>query len=252
MIKNKKIKLAIFLLLTGMLGVFSLLSLDITNSIPEDMMYAVQDVPEIALKLAVLLSPTILLILGVLAGIFTYDKTQLRLSIIESILFKKQSKTRISEHLIYGTTLGIITAGVVILISFIFEPFLEDFLNKTKDYDIPLQVRLFYGGITEEVMIRFGVMSLIIFLLTKISKKSNFTIYATGIFLSAFLFALAHFPSLYAMEPNPSVALLFFVTLGNMIAGVVFGWLYWKKSLTAAIIAHMLFHITVVSLEPFI
>ncbi|WP_282040966.1 CPBP family intramembrane glutamic endopeptidase [Winogradskyella flava] len=252
MAKSKKLRLSLFLFLLGMLGVLSLLTMDISNSIPDNKLHAFENTPEIIIKLSLLVVPAIVLVFGLLIGIFTYDKSQLKLPLIEGLLFRKKIETKISEHLIFGITFGIILAGIVILVSFLFEPFMEDFIEKSKEYNVPLQMRLLYGGITEEIMVRFGVMSLVVFILMKITKKESSTVYILGILISAFLFALAHFPSLYAIESEPSAALLAFVIIGNMIAGIFFGWLYWKKSLTASMIAHMFFHITVVCLTPFI
>jgi len=58
-----------------------------------------------------------------------------------------------------------------------------------------------------------------------------------GIIASAVLFGLGHLPvtaTLTAITP----AILARAILLNGVAGVIFGWLYWKKGLGSAMIAH--------------
>jgi len=58
---------------------------------------------------------------------------------------------------------------------------------------------MFYGGITEELMVRLFGMTLIVWLLTRITKKEKKEIpdifYYIAIFLTAILFGLGHLPA---------------------------------------------------------
>jgi len=54
---------------------------------------------------------------------------------------------------------------------------------------------------------------------------------------------LGHFPIAFQAIPNPSIGLLSYIIIGNTIGGIVFGWLYWKKGLESAFIAHIFTHI---------
>ena len=55
--------------------------------------------------------------------------------------------------------------------------------------------------------------------------------------LAALLFALVHVQQLTRFV-TPSPTAIAFVLLGNLIVSVVCGWLYWRRSLVAAILAH--------------
>ncbi len=53
-----------------------------------------------------------------------------------------------------------------------------------------------YGGIIEEVLLRFGLMSLIIWIASKITKSVNSNgIYIAGIVIAALIFAAGHLPA---------------------------------------------------------
>jgi membrane protease YdiL (CAAX protease family) len=40
-----------------------------------------------------------------------------------------------------------------------------------------------------------------------------------------------------------------YVIIGNSVGGLVFGWLYWKKGLESAFIAHIFAHVAMVIIE---
>jgi len=51
---------------------------------------------------------------------------------------------------------------------------------------------------------------------------------------------------------NPTTGLLLYIFIGNAIGGIIFGWLYWKKGLESAIIAHIFTHVIMVLAEQLI
>jgi len=114
---------------------------------------------------------------------------------------------------------------------------------------------LLYGGITEELLLRYGLMTLIAWLGWRVVQHGHDlprpAIMWTAIGLAALLFGLGHLPATavaYDLTPFVVVRAL----LLNGIFGVVAGWLYWRKSVEAAMVAHMLGHVvfTVATLAP--
>jgi len=98
-----------------------------------------------------------------------------------------------------------------------------------------------YGGIAEEVLLRLFVMTLLVWLPWRFWKERDGTPTTVGIWaaiiLSSVLFGLGHLPftsGLTAITP----AIIVRAVLMNGVAGVAFGWLYWKKGLESAMIAH--------------
>ncbi|OIQ30857.1 MAG: hypothetical protein BM564_01200 [Bacteroidetes bacterium MedPE-SWsnd-G2] len=100
----------------------------------------------------------------------------------------------------------------------------------------------FSAGITEEIMFRLGLMSLIISviqLLKKVDSPSNKTIWI-GIIISAICFGLIHLPlSKNFVELTPFT--IGVTMIGNFITGSTFGWIFWKRGLLVAIISHITF-----------
>ena len=90
---------------------------------------------------------------------------------------------------------------------------------------------------------RFGAMSLIAFISFKIIGKKSNSIYWMAIILSSFVFGFGHLPVVFNLIENPPNILLIYILFGNGLGGIVFGWLYWKKGLESAIIAHIVTHV---------
>ena len=98
-----------------------------------------------------------------------------------------------------------------------------------------------YGGIVEELMLRFFMMSIIAFLLWKVFARKAETaptavIVAANI-LAAALFAAGHLPATATMLGlSPMIIFRCFLLNGGM--GLMFGWLYRKYGLRYSMIAH--------------
>jgi hypothetical protein len=106
----------------------------------------------------------------------------------------------------------------------------------------PLWTRILiclYGGINEEVFLRLCVMSIFTAVLVVIARRQgpNAAIRWTSVILAALLFAAGHLPVTEMLTPiTPSIVARAFLL--NGIAGMVFGWICWKRGLEAAIVAH--------------
>jgi membrane protease YdiL (CAAX protease family) len=106
---------------------------------------------------------------------------------------------------------------------------------------------VFYGGIVEEVFIRLFLMTLIVWLLAFILKKTKDSIppafYWIGIILAALLFSAGHLPATEALFGELTPVLIVRSFMLNGFLAVFFGYLYWKKGLEYAMIAHMMVHV---------
>src|SRR5690606_32745201 len=132
----------------------------------------------------------------------------------------------------------------------VFAPIIpREFIELGENINTSVASRFLYGGITEEILMRFGLMTFLVWLLFKIFRSLSAGIYWTAIFVSAVLFALGHFPIVFQSIDNPPAVLLAYVIIGNSIGGIVFGWLYWKKGLEVAMIAHVFTHVIMLAGE---
>lgn len=100
---------------------------------------------------------------------------------------------------------------------------------------------MLYGGFTEELLLRFGIMTALAALFRWMFKNIALA-FMLAIVVSSVLFGVLHLPyaaTLTALTPQ----VVAFVVLGNSVAGLVFGTLYWKRNLETAMLAHMGFHV---------
>ncbi|NOK57856.1 MAG: CPBP family intramembrane metalloprotease [Chloroflexi bacterium AL-W] len=105
---------------------------------------------------------------------------------------------------------------------------------------------LLYGGIAEELLLRWGVMSLFAWVGWRIGQRGvgqpTTVVVWLAILGAALLFGLGHLPAAAALAPLTPAFVLRTVLL-NSIFGIVAGWLFWRRSLEAAILAHMTVHV---------
>ena len=100
----------------------------------------------------------------------------------------------------------------------------------------------FYGGVTEEILLRLFMLSLLAWIggfvnRTLDGRPGPGTLWVANL-LSAILFGLGHLPAV-AMAGFPLDALVITnVVVLNGLGGVVFGWLYWRFGLEAAMVSH--------------
>lgn len=100
-----------------------------------------------------------------------------------------------------------------------------------------------YGGIIEEVLLRFGLMSLIIWIASKITKSVNSNgIYIAGIVIAALIFAAGHLPATAQMLGLSPLSVIRTLLL-NFLPGLGFGYLYWKHGLAYAMLGHISTHV---------
>jgi len=118
-------------------------------------------------------------------------------------------------------------------------------------YSIPLWKRLIagilHGGIAEEILFRWGLLSLLILGITMLTGASL----SIGGFwianaIAALAFGMAHLPGSAAAAPM-SRRMVFLVLSSNMLAGLVYGYFFWSGGIEMAIAAHIGTHI---ALQP--
>jgi hypothetical protein len=95
----------------------------------------------------------------------------------------------------------------------------------------------FYGGITEELIMRYFLMSLVVWALFKLFKTKSPRAMYIAILSTAILFGLLHLPAMAALVDLTPLIIVRTVLL-NSIGGVVFGYLYWKHGLEYAMMSH--------------
>ncbi|MDQ3523337.1 MAG: CPBP family intramembrane metalloprotease [Gemmatimonadota bacterium] len=240
------------LFLLGLLGVATL-PLAIAPMVREQ-----QLPPEIArLPMAVivalsLINPTLLLAIGTALGTWLAH----RLGLVSHIVRRREAgaplRPRLRAELALAFGLGIIVAIATTLLDLAFAPHLGAAWTKAAaELDDEGTWRglvggMLYGGITEELMLRWGFLTLVAWIGWRLFQRRKGVpgpgIMWSAIILAAVLFGLGHLPAVAAITPLTSMLVVRTVLL-NALAGVVFGWLFWRRSLESAMLAHASAHV---------
>ena len=100
----------------------------------------------------------------------------------------------------------------------------------------------FYGGITEEVLLRLFLMSFLVWLGRRFSRtdegRPTLVVLWTANIVAAILFGLAHLPATAAFGMPMTPVILARALILNSVGGLAFGWLYFTRGLESAMMAH--------------
>ena len=184
-------------------------------------------------------------------GLKLARKVNLVSPMIESLFYKHEKKIPIMRSgIIASAVIGTLSAVVIACSDkFIFQNLIPQIKPSAGYVFSPMYFfgSVLYGGIIEEVIMRLFFMSLVVFGLNKLFAKqenngSNVCwIYWVAILLAALVFAAGHLPATGQLL-GFSVLTIIRAFVLNGLAGIGFGWLYWRKGLEYAVIAHMLTH----------
>jgi hypothetical protein len=192
---------------------------------------------------------SILLAISILIGIGCVYRVGLRSHLIDHWVFHIAKSPSFAVEMKWSLGVGAATMIVVLLLDQLMQPVLPEALratNNTEPNGLNLLTALFYGGITEEILMRWGLMSLLVWIAWK-GLKQGVTLPSSGIYqgaivLAALVFGLLHLPATAAIASLTPVVIIRALLL-NGIAGIAFGWLFWQYSLEAAMLAHISFHV---------
>lgn len=142
-----------------------------------------------------------------------------------------------------GIGIGMLIVAVEVMV---FRPWLPDRLfllgtPLTFDY---LLAALLYGGIVEEVLLRWGAMSLFAWLLFRALGRRRLAVaLLLGNALAAILFGLGHLPAVSAMVGELTTPVVIRTLVLNAFPGFVFGLFFQHRGLETAMLAHMGTHL---------
>lgn len=108
-----------------------------------------------------------------------------------------------------------------------------------------------YGAIDEEILLRLGLMTVLVWLITRVTRASSpraLEVWAANL-LCAVFFGLGHLPATAAILPLTPLVISRAIVL-NGLAGIAFGWLYWRRGLLAAMAAHFASDVVLHAIAP--
>ncbi|MFC4550595.1 MULTISPECIES: CPBP family intramembrane glutamic endopeptidase [Halorussus] len=246
----------------GMLGV---LAVGISTATGEGGVPGLPEVSGPALAALVMIQPAILLAISVGVGLALAPRVGLRSHVDERVRGGPPVLGALRPEVTTAAAVGAAAYLAVVALDVAFAPLVaEDLAAVTPTPQTTtlagllssLSVRLLYGGITEELLLRWGLLTLFAWVVhsvrSRVAGERRATLASStawvAIVASAVLFGVGHLPALATVvEPTPALVVR---TVGlNAVAGVGFGWLYWRRSLEAAMVAHMAFHVALVGVS---
>ena len=231
-------------------------------NIPLDILAEVADsapLSPLAIKLAGLVQSVVFLTIATWVGVKLSPKVSLSAPFSEAVVNRSvHLRQSIQPKLIPAVLGGCIGFGLTLIWFAILKPFLpSEFLSAGSQMTVPFMVRLLKGGIAEEIVLRWGLMTFLLWAFWRFLQGCKGTprveYSVISILISAIVFGLLHLPAAAILSPQVTPALVLYIVVGNALFGSVAGYLYWRIGLESAIFAHRLFHavLTIVqSLAP--
>jgi len=253
---SRKKKLFLVLWSAGMIGVLSFLFVDLSALIAHFPLPKGVEKPEVTplLKLLSLLQPTIIMSAAILIGVAFASKVGLFSPVAEAAIDKRGLVSALSPQVLPGLIGGLAGGAAIVLIAALWKPFLpSDILARIAELGklLPIPTRILYGGIVEELLLRWGLMTLLVWIPWRVFQrgvdKPKPVYYVGAILVSSIVFGLGHLPIAFMFFPQMSFALTSYVIVANSTFGIIAGYLYWKKGLESAMIAHMLTHVVMIT-----
>ena len=250
-----------FILLTaGLAGIFSFLLVDLPALVALLPVQAGTEIPQItpAIKLLSLIQPAMLLALTVFVGVALAHRVGLSSPAAEAAASGNRVWPALKPQIMPGIIGGLSGGVAIVAVTLLARPFLSaETVARISAFGrhVPLPTRLLYGGITEELLLRWGFMTLLVWAAWRLLQRREGepkAAYVVGaIVISSLVFGVGHLPVAYMILPEATLVLTLYVIIANSIFGLIAGYLYWKRGLESAMLAHMLAHVVMLTASYF-
>lgn len=208
-----------------------------------------REAPPVPLPLWMLLLLSIaqsaaLLALAVWTGTALAPAVGLHAPAFEAIVTRSRIGHVLKPQLVAGLIGGTFGAILIVVFSFLAP---SELTAVQKRFDAPLIARVLYGGFTEEILLRWGFMTLLVWVAWRFfqrragSPKAIFVWIA--IIVSALAFGAGHLPAAALLIGGLSPVVVALVVGANALFGILAGYLFWRYGLEAAMIAHAFAHV---------
>lgn len=212
--------------------------------IPQLLAEAALPAPLWVVSLAGLAQSALLVALAVWAGVALAPRVGLRAPAFEAAVAARPIAPALQPQLLPGITAGLF-GGMLLFAITRYAP--ATIAAVQERFSPPLLARVLYGGITEELLLRWGVMTALVWLAWRFLQDRQGAPRATYVWLaiaaSALLFGVGHLPAASALIGALDMNVVAWVIGANTAFGFVFGYLFWRFGLEAAMIAHALAHV---------
>jgi hypothetical protein len=139
-----------------------------------------------------------------------------------------------------ASCLGLGLGALLVLIRFVHQPFLPPEIPELGHRGALGGLLVSFGAaVGEEVWLRLGVLTIVATAFLYLYRRDTVdaAVGWSAIAISALAFGAMHLPQLASYGAASPVGVIATVS-GNTLVGLLFGWLYWRRSLVAAMLAH--------------
>lgn len=235
-----RFRLGLLLWLAGMLGVAVMTA----TVLPQLLAKVPLPAPLWVVSLASLAQSALLLALAAWAGVRLAPTVGLHAPAFEAAVTARPIAPALKSQLLPGTVAGLFGGMLLLAVSRHAPAALVDVQER---FSPPLLARVLYGGITEELLLRWGLMTTLVWLAWRFLQHRRRAPRAGYVWLaiavSAFLFGAGHLPAASALVGPLNMNVVAFVIGANAAFGLLFGYLFWRFGLESAMIAHGLAHV---------
>lgn len=204
----------------------------------------------------------VLMLVGAVLGARFARPVGLGLPIVERYFDEEPVRGRTVSTLARMVPLGVLVGGyVAVLREFVLAPLYLADLGvdlAAEELSVPLWAQLvgqpLVGGCTEEIVWRFGLMSVVVWAvvrLTRPGERPGVIAAWTGIVVSTAGFSLFHLGPLTTYG-SLTLSVILTTLAANATLGVVLGWLYWKRGLEAGIVVHVTTNVVAILVHQFV
>ncbi len=191
-------------------------------------------------------------LLSAILGQWLARQIDLGAPILRSLVDGRFLVQRLRAILPLSVILGLIGGVIIVALDvFVFspllraelgQPFLQSLSNQPKPSAWAGLLASFEGGIVEELMLRYFLMSLFVWLgslliHTADGRPTAVVLWIANI-VAAMLFGAGHLPAAATAGLPLTMVMIVRILALNSLLGIVFGYLYWKRGLEAAMISH--------------
>ncbi|HET7711492.1 MAG TPA: CPBP family glutamic-type intramembrane protease [Thermoanaerobaculia bacterium] len=236
-----RLRLGLLLWAAGMLGVVVVT----VTVLPQLLSGLTLPAPLWVLSLASVAQSAFLIVLAVWSGVALAPKVGFRAPAFEAAVTGRSISAALHPQLFPGLIAGVLGGAALFAIGGYASP--AALAEVQQRFTLPILARLLYGGITEEVLLRWGLMTALVWLAWRVLQRRSGVPRAVYIWLaiisSALLFGAGHLPAATMLIGKLTPDVVLFVVGVNASFGVLFGCLFWRYGLEAAMIAHVTAHL---------
>lgn len=188
------------------------------------------------LRLLTMVQPALLLALALWLGQRFAPRLGLGTPLLDAVATGTPLLVRLRPRLPAIIAVAVLCAALLTLWGWLVVPLLFGD-SAMVQFETPLLTRLLYGGIGEEILLRWGLLSALAAAGLRLGLQRGGAL-AVAALLSSLLFGAGHLPLLALMAPGAPGWGAAAVVVANALPGLLFAGLFIRHGLEAAMLAH--------------